>query len=193
MLLSSPEPTATKPAMTARRLEPSERLVVSRSEAPRASLDRVAVGCEPAVDEAGDVLGVGRLRQQRLRLTHARTTPVPTYPGCTSRHGEKFTWSKKSRNRASSLAVELDVVQMLARADLLLVPGSVAEHEPVQDSEAVGLAVAPRLRLHRRDELSNARASSSARRRLRSHPCVGVAQIVRRNREMFRVVSRVPP
>src|SRR5205085_9203599 len=49
-------------------LEPVERLVVDRAEAPGAGLDRIPVRSKPSGDEACDVFWLGRLREQALQV-----------------------------------------------------------------------------------------------------------------------------
>ena len=51
-------------------------------------------------------------------------------------------------------AVKLHVVKVLAGADLLLVPGAVAEDEPMKHTVAICLGITLRARLHRGDELA---------------------------------------
>src|SRR5205823_12708476 len=98
---SSPEPTGTNPAYGAaassqasawwsvdrRRQDPA--LTTSPSAASHPST-------KPAMYSTSPVSG-----SERFRFTGARTTPVPAYPGWTSRQDEKFTWSKKSANFAT--------------------------------------------------------------------------------------------
>ena len=52
------------------------------------------------------------------------------------------------------LAVELDVMEVLARANLLLVPTTVAEDQAVQHTEPVSLGAALRLHGRGRNELA---------------------------------------
>ena len=52
------------------------------------------------------------------------------------------------------LAIELDVMEMLARTNLLLVPAAVSENEAVQHTEPVRLGVAARVHAGRRNELT---------------------------------------
>src|SRR6516225_8155802 len=68
--------------------------------------------------------------------------------------GREVDLVEKVAESGYSLAVELDVVQMLTGADLLLVPRAIAEDQPVQGAEAVALGVTPRLCPDRGHELA---------------------------------------
>src|SRR5262245_11249291 len=108
-----------------------------RAETPGPGLHPIAVRGEPAVDEAGDVLAVGGFRERPLEVDGAAHDARADVAGMNIETAREVDLVEEVLVARDLVTVQLDVVQVLAGTDLLLVPGAVPEHKPVQNAEPV--------------------------------------------------------
>src|SRR2546423_9986958 len=143
------------------RLQPGERLVICRPKAPRPCFDDVPVCGKPSVDEAGDVFHVPGFRERAFQVHRSPDDAGARIAWVDVEARRKVDLVEEILELRDLLAIELDVMEMLARANLLLVPAAVPEDEAVQYTEPIGLGVADRRHAGRRNELARGKRVAS--------------------------------
>src|SRR5207248_9685524 len=121
----------------------------------------IAVRGKPPVDEARHIFRVGLVGQRPLEIERRAHDSGADVTGMNVEARREVELVEEILEARNLLAVQLYVVKVLAGTDLDLVPAPVAEHESMEDAEAVALRVASRRPAGGADEVGDGEAGGA--------------------------------